>query len=63
MRLHLAHNTLDSLPFFKGLEDSAMTSLLRVLKPIRCSAGDVLIEAGKEGSEMFFLISGQMVSE
>lgn len=50
-----------SLPFFKSLNDTAMTALLRVLKPIHCAAGDILIEAGTEGSEMFFLISGQMV--
>eukprot|EP00750_Incisomonas_marina_P006949 INCI14743.11.p1 GENE.INCI14743.11~~INCI14743.11.p1 ORF type:complete len:693 (+),score=126.76 INCI14743.11:134-2212(+) len=60
MRIHLAQDTLDSLPFFKSLNDTAMTALLRVLKPIHCAAGDILIEAGAEGSEMFFLISGQM---
>ena len=56
MRLHLAQDTLDSLPFFKHLDDHAMTSLFRVLKPIHVPAGDILIEAGTEGSEMFFLV-------
>ena len=63
MRLHLAQDTLDSLPFFKNLDDGAMTALLRVLKPIHCAPGDILIEAGTVGSEMFFLVAGQMVRQ
>lgn len=52
---------IDLIPLFKTSDDPGFIDIMvRTMKPMFCSADDFIIEEGKLGSEMYWLISGKV---
>lgn len=49
-----------SQPMLHKLNPEVLARLALEMKPIRISKGDVIIDAGEPGFEMYFLISGNL---
>lgn len=49
---------ISRLELFRGLPDSELAELARVLRPVLAVPGETLIQAGERGNEMYFIAAG-----
>ena len=50
---------LRSCPIMKNLADSDTNAVLRVMKKVEVSEGEVIIEQGSDGDSMYFVVDGE----
>jgi hypothetical protein len=58
--LHLNKEILRRVPFFQGLDQGAINSLVTKLRPQIACPGETVVRQGEMGQEMYFLSSGEV---
>ena len=58
--LHLAASVVEKVPFFSDAEEGFTSSLVKLLQPMVCGPGEMIIGEGATGEEMFFVLKGQL---
>jgi glucose-6-phosphate 1-dehydrogenase len=56
----LNRTVLERVPFLRGGDPVFLHNLALMLKPLACEAGEVLIQEGEVGAEMYFVVRGQV---
>lgn len=58
--LHLKKEVVDKIPLFNDTSDKLIREIALELQPMILTPGDYLFKAGDIGSEMFFVITGEL---
>lgn len=59
--LHLFLSTVKRVPFFADAEEGFLAHLVKALRPRVCGPGEVLVEEGGIGEDMFFVLKGELL--
>lgn len=57
---HMYHKITASVPFFKHLDDDTTAAVCIKMKPVSCSAQEVISSEGEVGSDMYIVVRGQV---
>ena len=52
--------TINKIPFFKGLSPSQAQSIISICAPKAFAVGEIVCEGGTESNEMFIFLSGEL---
>ena len=56
----MPRSILRKMPLFEGLEDTQLDAVAALLKDRRCGAGEVIVQEGDPGDEMYILRAGRV---